>query len=152
MSMCIVFSCVFGRGCLLWPVSFLGKTLLAFANCEFYSVLIEMILLILIKDNMLTPSQQLCWDCVYMLRMYSDPPASQTSLLPLWSMDLPLWLTWSVHQSPSTVTLFPCPGICWCLPLSPPPLREGLSPSRILHGPPIQSIPLSPNPFSTKYL
>ena len=35
-------------------VRFLGKTLLAFANCDFYSVLIEMILLILIQDNMLT--------------------------------------------------------------------------------------------------
>ena len=30
-SMCRVFSCVFGRGCLLWPVRSLGKTLLAFA-------------------------------------------------------------------------------------------------------------------------
>ena len=31
MSMCRVFSCVVGRGCLLWPVGSLGKTLLAFA-------------------------------------------------------------------------------------------------------------------------
>ena len=31
MSMCKVFSCVFGRGYLLWPVRSLGKTLLAFA-------------------------------------------------------------------------------------------------------------------------
>jgi len=31
MSMCRVFSCVVGRGCLLWPVQSLGKTLLAFA-------------------------------------------------------------------------------------------------------------------------
>ena len=31
MSMCRVFSCVFGRGWLLWPVRSLGKTLLAFA-------------------------------------------------------------------------------------------------------------------------
>ena len=29
MSMCRVFSCVIGRGCLLWPVRSLGKTLLA---------------------------------------------------------------------------------------------------------------------------
>ena len=28
MSMCRIFSCVVGRGCLLWPVHFLGKTLL----------------------------------------------------------------------------------------------------------------------------
>ena len=31
VSMCRVFSCVVGRGCLLWPVHSLGKTLLAFA-------------------------------------------------------------------------------------------------------------------------
>ena len=31
MSMCRVFSCVVGRGCLLWPVHSLGKTVLAFA-------------------------------------------------------------------------------------------------------------------------
>ena len=31
MSMCRVFSCVVGRGCSLWPVHSLGKTLLAFA-------------------------------------------------------------------------------------------------------------------------
>ena len=31
MSMCRVFSCVGGRGCLLWAVHFLGKTLSVFA-------------------------------------------------------------------------------------------------------------------------
>ena len=31
ISMCRVFSCVVGRGCLLWPVHSLGKSLLAFA-------------------------------------------------------------------------------------------------------------------------
>ena len=31
MSMCSVFSCVVERGCLLWPVCSLGKTLLTFA-------------------------------------------------------------------------------------------------------------------------
>ena len=35
MSMCRVFSCVIGRGCLLWPVCSLGKTLLAFALLHF---------------------------------------------------------------------------------------------------------------------
>ena len=30
MSMCRVFSCVVGRGCLLWPVCSFGRTLLAF--------------------------------------------------------------------------------------------------------------------------
>ena len=31
MSMCRVFSCVFGRGCLLWPICSLSRTLLAFS-------------------------------------------------------------------------------------------------------------------------
>ena len=35
MSMCRVFSCVVGRGCLLWPVHSLGQTLLAFALLYF---------------------------------------------------------------------------------------------------------------------
>jgi len=34
---CVVFSCVVGRGCLLWPVWSLGKTLLAFALFVLYS-------------------------------------------------------------------------------------------------------------------
>ena len=36
MSMCRVFSCVVGRGCLLWAVCSLGKTLLAFALLILY--------------------------------------------------------------------------------------------------------------------
>ena len=35
MTMCRVISCVVGRGCLLWPVHLLGKTLLAFALLHF---------------------------------------------------------------------------------------------------------------------
>jgi len=35
MSTCRVFSCVVGRGCLLWPMCSLGKTLLAFALLHF---------------------------------------------------------------------------------------------------------------------
>ena len=35
MSMCRVFFCDFGRGCLLWPVHSLCKTLLAFALLHF---------------------------------------------------------------------------------------------------------------------
>ena len=37
MSMCRVFTCVVGRGCLLWPVCSLGGTLLAFACFILYS-------------------------------------------------------------------------------------------------------------------
>ena len=35
MSMCRVVSCVVGKGCLLWPVCLLHKTLLAFALLHF---------------------------------------------------------------------------------------------------------------------
>ena len=35
MSMCRIFSCVVRRGCLLWPVRSLGKSLLAFALLHF---------------------------------------------------------------------------------------------------------------------
>ena len=35
MSMCRVFFCVVERGCFLWPVSSLGKTLLAFVMLHF---------------------------------------------------------------------------------------------------------------------
>jgi len=35
MSMCRVFSCVVGRGCLLWPVFSLGKSPLVFALLHF---------------------------------------------------------------------------------------------------------------------
>ena len=45
MSLCRVFSCVVGRGCLLWPVHFLGKTLLVFAL--FHSVFQGQICLLL---------------------------------------------------------------------------------------------------------
>ena len=45
MSMCRVFTCVVGRGCLLWPVCSLDKTLIAFALL--HSVLQDQICLLL---------------------------------------------------------------------------------------------------------
>ena len=52
MSMCRVFSCVFGRGCLLWPVCSLGKTRLGFALlhsvfqiCLLFQVFLDFLLL-----------------------------------------------------------------------------------------------------------
>ena len=35
MSMCRVFSCVVGRGCFLWPVHFLGKTIIRLCPASF---------------------------------------------------------------------------------------------------------------------
>ena len=61
MSMCRVFSCVVGRGCLLWPVRSLGKTLLAFALL--HSVLQGQIFLLLqvFLDFLLLHSSPLYW-------------------------------------------------------------------------------------------
>ena len=61
MSMCRVFSCVVGRGCLLWPVHFLGKTLLVFALV--HSVLQGQICLLLqvFLDFLVLHSRPLWW-------------------------------------------------------------------------------------------
>ena len=54
MFMCGIFSCVFGRGCLLWPVCSLGRTILAFVLlhsvlqgqvCLFLQVFLDFLLL-----------------------------------------------------------------------------------------------------------
>ena len=61
MSMRRVFSCVVGRGCLLWPVRSLGKTLLAFALL--HSILQGQISLLLqvLLDFLLLHSSPLSW-------------------------------------------------------------------------------------------
>ena len=58
MSMCRVFSCVVGRGCLLWPVRSLGKILLAFALL--HSVFQERLLAI--KSTLLFLRLKICRD------------------------------------------------------------------------------------------
>ena len=61
MSVYRVFSCVVGRGCLLWPVRSLGKTLLAFALL--HSILQGQICLLLkvFLDFLLLHSSPLSW-------------------------------------------------------------------------------------------
>ena len=61
MSTCRVFSCVIGRGCLLWPVHFPGKTLLVFALL--HSVFQGQICLLLqvFLDFLLLHSSPLWW-------------------------------------------------------------------------------------------
>ena len=61
MSMCRVFSCVVGSGCLLCPVHFLGKTLLVFAL--FHSIFQGQICLLLqvFLDLLLLHSSPLWW-------------------------------------------------------------------------------------------
>ena len=61
MSMCRVFSCVVGRGCLLWPVHSLGKTLLAFALLHFVFQGQTCLLLQVFLDFLLLHSSPLWW-------------------------------------------------------------------------------------------
>ena len=59
--MCRVFSCVVGRGCLLWPVRSLGKTLLAFALLHSVLQGQTCLLLQVSLDFLLLHSSPLCW-------------------------------------------------------------------------------------------
>ena len=61
MSMCRIFSCVVGRGCLLWPVRSPGRTLLTFALL--HSVLQGHICLLL---QMATHSSTFAWKIPWM--------------------------------------------------------------------------------------
>ena len=61
MPMCRVFSCVVGRGCLLWPVHFLGKILLAFALLHFVLQGQIYLLLQVSLDFLLLHSSPLWW-------------------------------------------------------------------------------------------
>ena len=61
MSMCRVFSCVVGRGCLLWPVCSFGKTLLAFALLHFVLQGQICLLLQVSLDFLLLHSSPLWW-------------------------------------------------------------------------------------------
>ena len=58
---CIVFSCVVGKGCLLWPVHSLGKTLLAFALLHFVLQGQICLLLQVSLDFLLLHSSPLWW-------------------------------------------------------------------------------------------
>ena len=59
--MCRVFSCVVGRGCLLWPVCSLGKTLLAFSLLHFVLQGQSCLLLQVSLDFQLLHSSPLWW-------------------------------------------------------------------------------------------
>ena len=61
ISMCRVSSCVVGRWCLLWPVRFLGKTLLAFALHHFVLQDQTCMLLQVFLDFLLLHSSLLWW-------------------------------------------------------------------------------------------
>ena len=90
MSMCRVISCVVGRGCLLWPVRSLGKTLLAFA--VLHPVLQGQICLLLqvSLDFLLLHSSPLWWKWHLFLVLVLD-------LIALHRTVQLLWHYWSGH-------------------------------------------------------
>ena len=59
--MCRVFSCVVGRGCLLWPVCSLGNILLSFTLLHFVSLDQICLLLQVSLDFLLLHSNHLWW-------------------------------------------------------------------------------------------
>ena len=58
---CVVFSCVVGRGCFLWPVCSLGKTLLAFGLLHFILQHQSYLLLQVSLDFLVLHSNPLWW-------------------------------------------------------------------------------------------
>ena len=67
ISMYRVLSCVFGRGCLLWPVHSLGKTLWAFALFHFVLQGQTCLLLHIFLDFLLLHSNPLWWKGLLLL-------------------------------------------------------------------------------------
>ena len=99
MSMCRVFSCVVGRGCLLWPAHFLGKTLLAFALL--HSIFQGQICLLLqvFLDFLLLHSSPLGWKghlflCVSSKGFLGLHRTLQLQLLQHYLLGHRLWLLW----------------------------------------------------------
>ena len=96
---CVVFSCVVGRGCLLWPVHSLGKTLLAFALL--HSVLQGQICLLLqvFLDFLLLHSSSLLWKghlfwVLFLEGLVSLPRTVQLQLLQHYLLGHRLGLLW----------------------------------------------------------
>ena len=83
MSMCRIFSCVVGRGCLLWPVCSLGKTLLAFTLLHSVPQGQICLLLQVCLDFLLLPDSQYQNQMDYILycwRWRSSIQSAKTSL------------------------------------------------------------------------
>ena len=70
VSMCTVVPCVVGRGCLLWPVCSLGKTLLAFALLQIWPQGHICLLLLIFLDFLPLQSSPLNYEtsCLWMLK------------------------------------------------------------------------------------
>ena len=94
MSMCRVFSCVVGRGCLLWSVCSVGKTLLAFALLNFVFQGQTCLLLQVSLDFLLLRSSPLGWKGHLFLVLVLEGLVGhhRTIQLPL------LWHWWLGHR------------------------------------------------------
>ena len=114
ISMCRVFSCVVGRGCLLWPVCSLGKTLLTFALlhfvlqgqiCLLFQVSLDFLLLhsspLLWKGHLLGASYYIdCSKCITCNdSLVIDPPLIW-SFLPEKTLSFSFWGLWHLFLSP----------------------------------------------------
>ena len=110
MSMCRVFSCVFGRRCLLWAVQSLGRTLLAFALL--HSVLQGQICLknletpLQSKDITLLTKVHIVKSMVLPLVVYREESCNikktehwRTDAFELWSSSRLLRIPWNTRRS-----------------------------------------------------
>ena len=97
MSMCRIFSCVFGRGCLLWPVHSLGKILLAFVLLHFVLQGQICLLLKVFLDFLLLHTSPLWWNghLFWVLILEGLVGLHRTIQLQLlqhwWDIDLDYW-------------------------------------------------------------
>ena len=114
ISMCRVFSCVVGKGCLLWPVCSLGKTLLTFALrhfvlqgqiCLLFQVSLDFLLLhsspLLWKGHLFGASYYIdCSKCITCNdSLVIDPPLIW-SFLPEKTLSFSFWGLWHLFLSP----------------------------------------------------
>ena len=96
MSMCRVFSCVVGRGCLLWPVRSLGKTVLVFGLLLSVLQSQTCLLLQVSLDFLLLHSSPLWWKGHLFLgvssrrscRVFTEPFNFSFFSITVWGIDL----------------------------------------------------------------
>ena len=93
MFMCEVISCVVGKGCLLWPVHLLGKTLLVFALlhsvfqaqiCLLLKVFLDFLLL---HSSLLQWKGHLCWPVPLPMHSFRRPENKELLVQLTWRTD-----------------------------------------------------------------
>ena len=108
MSMCRVFSCVLGRGCLLWPVHSFGKILLTFALLHFVPQGQTCLLLQVLLDFLLLHSSPLWWKGYLFLILVLEVPVGLYAAAAAKSLQSCLTLCDPINSSPPGS---PVPGI-----------------------------------------